>query len=641
MTVAVIGVRQGSATITAASASAKATAVVTVTPAVPVGSVNVTPAVDTLVLLDVPNVQLTATVRDSTDRLIGRQVTWTSDNAAVASVDANGLVTAAGPGKATIAATSEGVSGHADVSVLPAPPVASVTIVPESATVIVLDQPYVRLTATLRDSGGRAIVRPISWVSDNGSVATVDVNGLVTAVSPGRVAITATSEVVSDTATVTVLPPAPVASVRIGPDSARLVAQGTQQFAVTISDASGRTLTGRSVGWTSDNGAVASVDANGLVTGLAPGSASVTATSEGVSDTAAITVIVVQFSTVSAGNAFTCGLTTGGDAYCWGWELGVGNNVVHTFPAAVRGGIKFTALTSGRYGACGVTAAGAAYCWGQNSRWPTEPVAGGLTFASLNRGVEHTCGVTSSGAAYCWGLNLVGDLGNGDTSHVLVAVPVRVSGGLTFASVSVGEYHSCGLTTQGAAYCWGDNGWRQLGDGTTISSAVPVAVFGGLRFTALDAGLRHTCAVSTGGTIYCWGSGGFGELGSGTTNSSAVPIPVFGSNVYTSVNAGDDVSCGITNSGRADCWGLNGFGQLGTGSSTGPQQCSGYPCSTTPVSVVGNLTFSELSVGDGEGHTCGRTSSGVVYCWGGNRYGQLGNGTTTDSKVPVRVLGQP
>jgi uncharacterized protein YjdB len=214
-------------------------------------------------------------------------VTWATSNSSVATVSSGGLVTAASPGSATITATSEGQSGAAAVTVTTVP-VASVTVTPTSAGVTVGQT--AQLAATPRDASGNPLTgRVVTWATSNSSVATVSSGGLVTAASPGSATITATSEGQRGTAAITVTM-VPVASVTVTPASATVTVGQTAQFSAVVKDANGNILTGRTVTWTSDNAAVALVSASGLVTGLALGSATMTATSEGRSGTAALTV---------------------------------------------------------------------------------------------------------------------------------------------------------------------------------------------------------------------------------------------------------------------------------------------------------------------------------------------------------------
>jgi alpha-tubulin suppressor-like RCC1 family protein len=262
--------------------------------------------------------------------------------------------------------------------------------------------------------------------------------------------------------------------------------------------------------------------------------------------------------------------------------------------------------------------------------WPGTPpavtpvlVGGGLTFASLAAGDDLTCGLTTNGAAYCWSL----------TPPITA---VAVSGGLSFASLSGGP---CGLTVSGAPYCFSFD-----------TSIVPI-VSGGLSFGSFASGSQF-CGVTTNGTPYCWGPwNGYGQLGNDlTTYGSRAPSPVSGGLSFVSIATSNIYhTCGLTGSGAAFCWGLNEFGQLGLGSTTGPQTCqltggapfpAGGPlfsCSTTPAKVVGGLTFTQLTVGDY--YSCGLTPSGAPYCWGINAQGQLGNGATSDSTCVYNEVG--
>ena len=281
----VTAVAAGSATITATSEGQSGTAAVSVTP-VPVASVGVSPASASVGVGQ--TVQLTATPRDASgNALSGRVVTWGSSNTAVATVNGSGLVTGVGAGSATITATSEGQSGSSTVSV--AAPVASVSVTPASASLTTGQT--VQLTATPRDAGGNALTgRVVTWSSNNTSVATVNSTGRVTAVAAGSATITATSEGRNGTSAITVTVP-PVATVSVSPASTSVAVGGTVQLAVTLRDASGNVLSGRVVTWSSNATSVATVSVNGLVTALVIGSATVTATSEGQSGTAAISVV--------------------------------------------------------------------------------------------------------------------------------------------------------------------------------------------------------------------------------------------------------------------------------------------------------------------------------------------------------------
>ncbi|HKE91122.1 MAG TPA: hypothetical protein VKB45_12350 [Gemmatimonadales bacterium] len=352
----------------------------------------------------------------------------------------------------------------------------------------------------------------------------------------------------------------------------------------------------------------------------------------------------LTFTNVSAGGGHTCGVTTGGAAYCWGFNsfgnLGDGTTISpRTNPVAVQGGITFATVSAGGGHTCGLSTAGAAYCWGENDngqlgdgtttqRTSPVPVLGGLTFAAVIAGGAHTCGLTTGGAAYCWGSNSSGELGDGTTTPR--TSPVAVLGGLPFAAVSPSAlYHTCGVTLAGAAYCWGYNNGGQLGDATTTDRTTPVPVAGGLTFSAVSAGGGHTCGLATGGVVYCWGNNFSGQLGDGTATARTSPVPVTGGLTFSAVSAGGYAhTCGVASGGAAYCWGRNAEGQLGNGTTT--DQAS-------PGAVLGGLTFAAVSA-RAYYHACGITTGGAAYCWGRNDGGQLGDGTTTNRLTPVQVV---
>jgi alpha-tubulin suppressor-like RCC1 family protein len=309
---------------------------------------------------------------------------------------------------------------------------------------------------------------------------------------------------------------------------------------------------------------------------------------------------------------------------------------------------NFTAITTGYLVTCALNSAGNAYCWGFISgglgdgtkTYSNIPVAvampAGVTFKSIGAatGGAHICALTTTGTVYCWGANSSGQLGNGTNTDSNIPVAVTMPTDVTFTSISVGAYHTCGITTTGTAYCWGASGTFQLGDNPSINrnSNIPVAVVmpAGVKFTAIAAGLNHTCALSTTGAAYCWGGGYNGELGNGIGGTSKIATAVtMPANVtFTSIDVSNYHTCAISTAGSAYCWAKNDGGQLGDGSTTDR---------LVPVAVTmpSGVTFTAIRAGDSQ--TCARTSSGAAYCWGKNDMAQLGNGTTTNSNIPVAV----
>ncbi len=280
------GANAGTTTITATSEGKSGTSAITVY--VPVATVTVTPTPVNLFVTQTQ--QFTATTKDAGGNVLtGRKVTWGSSSPLVASVSTSGLATALLVGTTTITATSEGKSGTATLNVALVP-VATVHVNPTTDSLVV--NGTIQLTATTLDSvGGTLTGRTITWGSSNPAAATVSATGLVTAgANPGTTTITATSEGKSGTSAITVY--IPVASVTVAPPSATILPTQTQTFTATTKDVGGNVLTGRLVTWGSSVPGVATVNSSGVATAVGQGTTTITASSEGKSGTASLTVLV-------------------------------------------------------------------------------------------------------------------------------------------------------------------------------------------------------------------------------------------------------------------------------------------------------------------------------------------------------------
>ena len=357
----------------------------------------------------------------------------------------------------------------------------------------------------------------------------------------------------------------------------------------------------------------------------------------------AAAVAALAFRQVDLGYQFTCGVTQDDLAYCWGHngvgQLGDGTGVNRLVPTLVAGGRRWRHVSTGIAHACGLTTENQIYCWGYNfkgevgdsttaRRFAPVPIYGGRRWSQVRAGNMHTCAITTGSVTYCWGQNLYGELGIGSLTYKRRLFPVKVTGGLTFASLSGRNFHVCGLTGAGKAYCWGLNELGRLGDGTTVNRPSPRAVAGSRLYQSINAGGWHTCALSMNDRAYCWGGNHLGQLGDGTTDSHFTPNPVASTLAFVGVTAGRGAtSCGVTSGGAALCWGDNQQGQLGDGSTTGH---------LTPAVVAGNLQFQ--GVIPSALHTCGVLKAGnAARCWGNNTDGQLGDGTQVERHLPTPV----
>lgn len=257
------------------------------------------------------------------------------------------------------------------------------------------------------------------------------------------------------------------------------------------------------------------------------------------------------FVEISAGNYHNCGRTAAGEVWCWGYGmlggLGQGSYLVSATPLKVvaPAGTVFTSITAGGGHTCGLADSGLLYCWGSNfagqvgTGFVGDPVlaptvaATGYSFAKVFAGNAHTCGLTAVGHAYCWGSNEGGRLGR-VYFGVREAAVGPVDTDLSFVTLSLGGFHTCGLTAAGAAYCWGQNDVGQIGVGYASgdpnepdwSFITPMQVVGDDTFGVIDLGFLQSCAVTVGGVAKCWGSNIHGQLGNADPNPATAPVAV-------------------------------------------------------------------------------------------------------------------
>jgi alpha-tubulin suppressor-like RCC1 family protein len=250
--------------------------------------------------------------------------------------------------------------------------------------------------------------------------------------------------------------------------------------------------------------------------------------------------------------------------------------------------------------------------------------------------VAATASAASSAAA--WGFNGNGQLGNGTVTSS--DVPVAVSGLSGVTAISGGSFHSLALLSNGTVMAWGANNVGQLGNGTVTDSHVPVAVSGLGGVTAIAAGANHSLALLSNGTVMAWGYNGTGQLGNGTTTSSHVPVAVSGLSGVTAISASREYSLALLSNGTVMAWGYNFYGQLGNGTTTDSHVpvavCAAGTVGTCPT---GPYLSGVTAISAGSYHSLALLSNGTVMAWGNNIFGELGNGTTTKSNVPVAVSG--
>ncbi|MDF1506012.1 Ig-like domain-containing protein, partial [Roseisolibacter sp. H3M3-2] len=456
---------------------------------------------------------------------------------------------------------------------------------------------------------------------------------------------------------------APVAAVELTPAAGTVAVGDTLALAAATRDAAGATLVGRVVTWSSAMPEVARVDSAGRVTGVATGTTTVAALSEGRIGTAVVTVVpappppapvhavivLPSVSTAPVGGDVgfvavlrdSAGVQLGPRPVRWSSSDAAVAVVDSTTGAARAVGVgtaRITAAVEGRSGSAvlavigpparvaSVTVAAPPHDTLEvHDRRTYEavlldaerrPLSGrAVRWASSDTAVAVVDPATGAITARARGATTVTATSEGVSGSALATVVVR------YRAIAAGQDFACDLASAGVAWCWGADG-----------GGTPARVVGDVRFVQLAASAHHACGVTVDGAIHCWGAGESGQLGDGTgaPRGSAFPLRVAGAQRWRQVSVGRAHSCAVTTADEAFCWGDGLFGQLGTGGSNAVD---------APAAVAGGLRFASVAAGDR--HSCALTPEGRAYCWGDGASGQLGAGAggAAVARVPRLVGG--
>ena len=300
--------------------------------------------------------------------------------------------------------------------------------------------------------------------------------------------------------------------------------------------------------------------------------------------------------------------------------------------------VDFVMVSAGGNHTVAIKADGTLWSWGQNtygqlgnnstanSSIPVQENTQATNWAAVSAGGNHTVAIKADGSMYAWGRNNVGQLGiaAGDTTNR--NVPTRVGTATDWAYVSAGGSHTVAIKTGGSMYAWGANDISQLGDGTMTNCQTPLQI-GSDTWTAVATGQRHTVAINKNGELYAWGGGYYGQLGGGISGDTAnrnVPTKIGTATDWAAVAAGEDHSVAMKTDGTLWAWGDNRYGQIGDGTTTQRNAPVRIGMGWTAVSAGG---YNTIAIKEG----------GTIWIWGDNRYGQIGDGTNVNRTSPVRI----
>jgi alpha-tubulin suppressor-like RCC1 family protein len=374
-----------------------------------------------------------------------------------------------------------------------------------------------------------------------------------------------------------------------------------------------------------------------------PSNSSTTTVAVGVGD-------VIESGRISIGYFHTCAIDTDNKAFCWGADGSgqLGNGTItgsQISPVAVDTTKTWKSISAGESHTCAIDTDNKAFCWGADNfgqlgngtitgdQTGPSAVDSTKTWKSISAGFYHTCAIDSDNEAFCWGFYGNGQLGNGAPADNQTS-PSAVDSTKTWKSISAGFYHTCAIDSDNKAFCWGNDGNGQLGNGApTVDQTSPSAVDSTKTWKSISVGFFHTCAIDSANKAFCWGYDAFGLLGNGAiTGDKDSPFAVNSTKTWKSIRSGAYHSCAIDSTDKAFCWGADYVGQLGNGATSGDQD--------SPFAVNSTNTWSEIGAAASDySSSCALSTSNTFFCWGNDDRGQLGNGATTgDQQSPVQVV---
>ena len=439
-----------------------------------------------------------------------------------------------------------------------------------------------------------------------------------------------------------------------GPAPARRVGFGLSEASLSALTPEGWRILFRSLEWAAGRAMEGSEDAGPVTNPSSPGDAASTppppsATQDEKAKRPGPAPLVLGSPSVAAGGTHSLALSVNNAVSAWGagslGQLGQGNNNPSLVPLAVSGVSGIVAIAAGTNHTVALKDNGSVWVWGSDSegqlgdgspatnRNNPFQLTGLPTITAIAAGGNHTLVLTSTGTLYSWGSNSSGQLGNGSggsgqRSYVPVQV-VNSSGtpisGIT--AIAAGASHSLAVKSDGTALAWGLNTSGQLGDDSQISRFNPVPVSGLTGVSAISGGDTHSLALKTGGFVAAWGANGSGQLGTGNNNPSQVPVTVPLLGGVAGVAAGGTHSLVRKTDGSLAAWGLNNWGQIGDGTSGNTR--------LSPVSISGPSGVAAISTR--ANHSLAVTQDGVIWAWGTNAQGQIGDGTAVMRKSPVAI----